>query len=181
MIVIYTDGSAKKNGSKDASGGFGVVVCNAKNNGKPEEYNVLDVHQEFTEGTTNNREEMKAIIWSLEHYGDEKHRENGFLIPTVYSDSMYCINSFTNWITGWKANGWVRAGGKKLENLDLIKIYDSLIEKGYKIDLRYIKGHDGEIWNEIADKLATGRISKTAVLNEFQENKYEQLTLEGWN
>lgn len=27
MIVIYTDGSALKNGAKNAEGGFGVIVC----------------------------------------------------------------------------------------------------------------------------------------------------------
>ena len=30
---------------------------------------------------------------------------------------------------------------------------------GYRIDLRKIKGHAGHQWNELADKLATGKIS----------------------
>lgn len=159
MITIYTDGSTLKNGSKGAIGGFGVVVV--------EDDKVIAAYSERTEGTTNNREEMKAIIYALENYG----AANGeFIMPIVYSDSMYCVNSFTNWIKGWKANGWVRAGGKKLENLDLIKTYDMLTSRdGRKIDLRYVKGHAGEIYNEIADALATGRMSVEEVMKEYGE------------
>lgn len=65
-----------------------------------------------------------------------------------------------------KANGWVRAGGKKLENLDLIQTYDMLRQE-FKIDLRKIKGHDGILYNELADGLATGQISVEDVLREY--------------
>lgn len=167
MKIIYTDGSAKKNGSKDAEGGFGVVVCECWGDENPEQYLVIDAYAERASGTTNNRMEMSALIWALRNYGTEEYRGNGFLIPIVYSDSMYCINSFTNWIRGWKANGWVRAGNKPLENLDLIKEWDKLCNEGHKIDLKYIKGHNGEIWNEIADKLATGQISPEQVLSVY--------------
>lgn len=187
MKVIYTDGSAKGNGSKNAEGGFGVVVCDVWSDKDQKKYLVLaDAYQERTIGTTNNREEMKAIIWALEHYGGEEYRGNGVLIPTVYSDSSYCVNSFTNWIQGWKANGWRRAGNKPLENLDLIKKYDELVQEGKKIDLRYIKGHNGHIWNEIADNLATGKISVDFVMTTYSptvessnQEEYEQLTIEG--
>lgn len=147
MITIYTDGSCSGN---PGPGGFGVVVV--KDN------RVIKSHQEQENSTTNNRMEMKAIIWALENYGSPKDRIIMDSTPIVYSDSAYCVNSFTNWIKGWKANGWTRAKGKKLENLDLIKRYDELTCQGYKIDLRKIAGHAGHEWNEMADGLATGRI-----------------------
>lgn len=50
MITIYTDGSCSKNGSKDAKGGFGVVVI--KDN------KVINVYQEQQENVTNNKMEM---------------------------------------------------------------------------------------------------------------------------
>lgn len=161
MLIIYTDGSSRFN---PGPGGFGVVVCESWDGN---ECLVIDAHQETTESTTNNREEMKAIIWALENYGDESHRGNGFVIPTVYSDSMYCVNSFTNWIHNWKANGWTRAKGKPLENLDLIKKYDELINKGHKINLQYVKGHSDNTWNNLADGLATGRLSAEEVMKEY--------------
>lgn len=163
MIVIYTDGSTLKNGTKDAKGGFGVVVCEGKPGQAPEEYTIIDAYEERAEGTTNNRMEMSAILWAMKKYGAH---EGDFFAPIVYSDSMYSINSFTNWIKGWKANSWVRAGNKPLENKDLILEYDRLTEEeGVKIDLRYIKGHAGEIGNELADGLATGRLTPEEVLN----------------
>ena len=152
MITVYVDGSCRGN---PGPGGFGVIVV--------EDDKVIAAYQERHSSTTNNRMEMSAIIYALENYGA---REGDFFAPIVYSDSSYCVNSFTNWINGWKANGWVRAGGKKLENLDLIQTYDMLRQK-FKIDLRKIKGHDGILYNELADGLATGQISVEDVLREY--------------
>ena len=159
MKIIYTDGSSRGNGSKTAQGGFGVVVCEVWGDEKPEAYKVIDAYAEQVEGTTNNRMEMSALIWALKNYGGPEHRGNGHAIPTVYCDSMYCVNSFTNWIKNWKANGWRRAGNKPLENLDLIKEWDRLCEAGFKVNLCHVKGHSGIFWNEVADRLATGKIS----------------------
>ena len=33
-------------------------------------------------------------------------------------------------------------------------------KQGYRIDLRKVKGHAGNEWNELADQLATGYISE---------------------
>ena len=38
--------------------------------------------------------------------------------------------------------------------------YYDFYNKGYRIDLRKIKGHVGHKYNELADKLATGKISE---------------------
>ena len=150
MLCIFTDGSTLKNGSKDARGGFGVVVTD--NN------RVINAHSHFCEGTTNNREEMKAIIWALSNYG------NSVPPPIVYSDSSYCVNTFNQWMNSWKRNGWIKSDKKVPENLDLIKLYDIIKEQGKKIDLRYVKGHAGFTFNELADALATGRMSVEEVL-----------------
>lgn len=152
MITMYVDGSCRGN---PGPGGFGVIVV--------EDNKVIAAYQEQHSSTTNNRMEMAAIIYALENYGA---KEGDFFIPVVYSDSSYCVNSFTAWINNWKANGWKRAGNKKLENLDLIQTYDMLRQE-FKIDLRKIKGHDGHIYNELADGLATGQISVEEVLREY--------------
>ena len=51
-------------------------------------------------------------------------------------------------------------------NLDLIKDYYET-EKEVKIDLRKISGHDGHLWNELADGLATGKITAEEVLKKY--------------
>lgn len=157
MITVYVDGSCKGN---PGPGGFGVIVI--------EDNKIINAHYEQESITTNNRMEMKAIIWALENYGSQIIKEGTPLeIPVVYSDSAYCVNSFTNWIHGWKANGWTRAKGKKLENLDLIQRYDELTSMGYAIDLRKIAGHAGNVWNELADKLATGKLTTEQAIEEY--------------
>lgn len=148
MITIYTDGSAHPN---PGPGGYGVVVVN---NGLLEH-----VYQKQTDNTTNNREEIKAILYSLIKYGKNKNT------PIVYSDSAYCINIFTNWMFGWERNGWIKSDGKTPENLDLIQAFYDLYQQGYRINLQKVKGHAGNYYNELADDLATGRIKEMEILN----------------
>ena len=104
--------------------------------------------------TTNNREELKAILFALITYGRNKPT------PIVYSDSAYCVNTFNDWMFRWASNNWIKSDGNSPENLDLIQAYYDFYNKGYRIDLKKIKGHVGHKYNELADKLATGKISE---------------------
>ena len=101
--------------------------------------------------------EMTAIIWALEHYGNVSG-------TIVYSDSNYCVNTFNTWMWGWKNNGWKRPKNQPVENLDLVKQYDALIQRGNRIILQKVPGHSGIKYNEIADGLATGRLTPEEVL-----------------
>ncbi len=141
LLEIYTDGACSGN---PGPGGWGAVVV--------DDDTMVDEISERTPQTTNNREEMKAILWAIEMYGKESP------LPVVWSDSAYCVNTFNTWMWNWKSNGWKRAKDQSIENLDLVKQYDSLISRGFRIDLRKIEGHAGHKWNEYADGLATGRI-----------------------
>ena len=150
-MTFYTDGSCRANGKVNAKGGYGVV-------GVDENDSVQFVRARFSTGTTNNREELKAILYVMLEYGvkcDEWGQP-----PIVYSDSAYCVNTFNEWMFSWARNGWIKSDKKVPENLDLIQTYYDLYKEGYRIDLRKIKGHAGEEWNELADQLATGFISE---------------------
>jgi ribonuclease HI len=155
MIRIYTDGSTQLNGSDKAKGGFGVVVVetnsNNHNDGK-----LIKVYQNFSSPTTNNREEMKAIIWAYGNYPG----------AAIYSDSAYCVNTFNTWINSWKRNGWIKADKKVPENLDLIKIFDEMRSVLPPIVLSKVKGHANYKWNNLADALATGNKTAEEVMNE---------------
>ena len=104
--------------------------------------------------------ELKAILYAFLNYGVNINT-NEFTnnIPIVYSDSNYCVQTFNSWMFSWANNGWVKSNKKTPENLDLIKAYYDWYQKGYRIDLRKVKGHNGIKWNELADLLATGKIS----------------------
>lgn len=147
-MTIYVDGACQKNGQAQNTGGFGVVVVDDS------EEKLLFCYNKLSENTTNNREELKAILYALLNYG----YLNGET-ATVYSDSNYCVQTFNEWMFSWARNGWIKSDKKTPENLDLIKEYYNYINKGYKINLKKIKGHAGHKWNELADKLATGSIT----------------------
>jgi ribonuclease HI len=96
-MIIYTDGSAHPN---PGPGGFGVVVLD--NNEK-----LLYNYNKSCENTTNNREEIKAILYSFFKYGVNINKEE-FIndIPIVYSDSNYCVQTFNQWMFSWAQNNW---------------------------------------------------------------------------
>ena len=141
-MIFFTDGSAHPN---PGPGGFGVVILD-------NDENLIYTYNKQTNNTTNNREELKAILWVFLHYGTSKQT------PIVYSDSNYCVQTFNNWMFSWAKNGWVKSDKKTPENLDLIQTYYEYYNKGYRIDLRKVKGHSNNKWNDLADKLATGKV-----------------------
>lgn len=140
-MIIYVDGACSGNGSADAVGGFGVVVLD-------DNENLITTYSKRNEKTTNNREELRAIIYALIKYGKQRP------IPIVYSDSAYAVNTLLQWCWSWMERGWIKSDNKPPENLDLIKAYTKFWSEGYKIELRKCAGHRGLKWNEMADKLA---------------------------
>lgn len=142
-MIIYTDGACSGN---PGPGGFGVVVLD-------DQENYVCHHSERVGSTTNNREEMKAIIWAFLKYGSK----NPVFAPTIFSDSNYAVMTFTNWMFTWQHHGWFRSNGQEPENLDLVKVFYKHWQDGYRINLQRVKGHAGNKWNELADQLATGK------------------------
>lgn len=145
-MTIYTDGSCSYNGDFDAAGGFGVVAVD-------DDKIFTYAHREI--GTTNNRQEIKAVLYALFQFGDQ------FLAPTVYCDSAYVVNIFNDWMFRWASNNWRKSDNKIPENLDLIQAYYEAYQKGYRINLKKIPGHSGNKWNDMADKLAKGELKPT--------------------
>lgn len=153
-MIIYTDGACQGNGKDVNKGGFGVVVLD-------KDENLLYNYSRLSENTTNNREELKAILYSFLNYG--VNINNQFLfnldIPIVYSDSAYAVNTLNDWMFNWANRGWLKSDNQKPENLDLIQAYYDWYSKGYRIELKKVRGHAGNQWNELADRLATGKIT----------------------
>ena len=147
-MIIYTDGSAHPN---PGPGGFGVVVLDNNEN-------LLYTYSKQCAGpVTNNEMELKAILYTFLNYGILINDWN-INVPIVYSDSNYCVQTFNDWMFKWANNNWIKSDKKVPENLELIQTYYNWYQKGYRIDLRKIKGHNGHLGNELADKLATGEI-----------------------
>ncbi len=153
-MKIYTDGSSNPN---PGPGGFGVVVLDNTENF------VYNLYRESSEQTTNNREELKAILYALKHYGETE--DNFTEIPMVYSDSAYAINTYNDWMWNWAQNDWIKSNGAKAENLDIIQEYFDLWNQGYRIELRKVLGHSDIKGNILADKLAADKIPNWRLYN----------------
>ena len=156
-MKIYTDGSSNPN---PGPGGFGVVVLDNTEN------LVYNLYRESSENTTNNREELKAILYTLKNYGALILDDEFIEIPIVYSDSVYAINTFNDWMFSWAQNDWRKSDGAKAENLDIIQKYYELWNQGYRIELKKVPGHADVKGNILADKLAADKIPFWRLYNE---------------
>ena len=126
--VAYTDGAYSS--SRD-QGGIGVIIL--KDN-KP-----ILKYSKMYKNTTNNRMELGAIIVAL------KAIKRPIDSVIIYTDSMYCV--------GCASLGW-----KRKKNQMMWKIFDEELERVNnlcpKIEFKHIKGHEGNYYNEMCDKLA---------------------------
>ena len=149
MIKIYTDGSCRSNGKENSNGGFGVVVF--KDN------KIIYYYKEQCEDTTNNREELKAILHAFD-LAQTKYKNETCII---YSDSSYCVNICNNWIYSWAKNNWINSKKKQVENIDLVQsFYDYLTIDFFNCQVVKITSHIGITENELADALATNEIAR---------------------
>ena len=141
QILIYTDGACIGN---PGQGGWSFVVQRMVNGTVIEEL----VQSGFVPETTNNRMEMQAAIEALKTIlADEA-------APiTIRSDSEILIKGVNEWIRGWIAKGWKKAGGKPVANRDL---WEQILElsQGKTITWSWVKGHAGDPMNEKVDGLA---------------------------
>jgi ribonuclease HI len=152
-VEIYTDGACSGNPGK---GGYGAVLRYKKSNG---EYITKELSEGF-EKTTNNRMEILASVVALETLTKPCK-------VTLCSDSKYLIDALEkNWLDGWIANGWRTASKKPVKNIDLWK---RLIEamKPHKIELVWVKGHNGHEFNEICDKLAVSAYNSDNLIQDI--------------
>ena len=134
MVEIYTDGACSGN---PGPGGWGVLILTGGD--EKELYG-------GAEETTNNRMELLAAIEALKATRD-------VVAVRLHTDSTYVKNGITQWINGWKRNGWKTAARKPVKNQDLWQALDQETQ-GREIDWRWVKGHAGNDGNERADELA---------------------------
>jgi ribonuclease HI len=138
-LYAYTDGACSGN---PGPGGWGVLLL-AREAGAVVKERTLQGGEAMT---TNNRMELLAAISALEALA----RPSEIIIVT---DSAYVKNGVTEWIHGWKRNGWRTAGRDPVKNADLWQRLD-LAQARHKVEWRWIKGHAGHEENERADALA---------------------------
>ncbi|OGT19168.1 MAG: ribonuclease HI [Gammaproteobacteria bacterium RBG_16_57_12] len=133
-VEIFTDGACRGN---PGPGGWGVLLR-------------YDGHQKKLHGgeahTTNNRMELLAAIMALESLKRPCQ-------VSLTTDSQYVKKGITEWLSGWKRNGWKTADRKPVKNVDLWQRLDEAI-RHHQVSWHWVRGHTGHTENELADSLA---------------------------
>ncbi len=140
VVEAFTDGACSGN---PGPGGWGVLLRTGEH------------ERELSGGeadTTNQRMELKAAVETLKTL-------NKPCRITIHSDSKYVVQGMTEWIHGWKKNGWKNANKKPVANQDLWQELDQASKK-HEVKWEWVKGHAGHPENERADDLARLAIPK---------------------
>ena len=145
VVYLYTDGACLGN---PGPGGWGVVLSW---DGQTKELSGGQTD------TTNNQMELTAVIKGLEAL---KRPVNLHIV----TDSKYVMQGITQWMTGWKRNGWRTAGKKPVANRELWEKLDSLLSS-HAVSWEWVKGHSGHPQNERCDALA----SQQAALGRYNQ------------
>lgn len=155
-LYIATDGSCRPEGSRGGpgAGGYGAAICVEGN----------DYYPLFAGSVVNatvNQMELVAIFLAIQYFHLHRavHKKTRLVI---LSDSAYSVSVVNVWLHNWKRNGWKTKSGEAVKNKDLITAIDEeIIEckrcfgtKRSPIMARWVKGHNGHLGNELADKLA---------------------------
>lgn len=133
-VELFTDGACKGN---PGPGGWGTLL------------RFKDSEKELFGGepdTTNNRMELMAVIKGLEVLKRPVQLK-------IVTDSQYVKQGITQWIAGWKRNGWRTAAKKPVKNRDLWERLDALLTQ-HQVQWQWVRGHTGHPENERADQLA---------------------------
>jgi ribonuclease HI len=99
--------------------------------------------------TTNTRMELQSVIEGLAAL---KKRTS----VDLYTDSEYVRMGLSQWMAGWKRNGWKRkerGSFKEVKNVELWQRLDELVAQ-HEVRFHRVAGHSGHPENDRCDELA---------------------------
>jgi len=155
VIHLWTDGSSINSGENVGCGGHGYVLLYG-------DFTDVDLNTKYCDDshtltgwgsatdTTNQREEMKALISAL------KRIKNHDILITVFLDSAYVKNCMEQrWYDKWRLNGWKNSKKEPVANKDLWEELIDIVESNM-LFIKYVKvkSHTNVYYNELADQLA---------------------------
>jgi ribonuclease HI len=140
-VMIYTDGGCEPNPGQ----GAWAFVC----------VSPYFEMSGFNPNTTSNQMEITAVLEAVKHA-----KEICATDILVVSDSQYTVKGFNDWSKRWRVNGWKRQEKGvfvPVKNAALWRELDSY--RGF-LKLQWIKGHNGNEFNERADELVRSEYEK---------------------
>ena len=138
-VEIFTDGACRGN---PGPGGWAALLR------KGDTEKMVSGAQETS---TNNQMELMAAIQGLEQLNKKPVR------VTLTTDSQYVRQGITQWIAGWKRNGWMTSQKKPVKNKELWQRLDAAAAE-HQVEWLWVKGHSGHRENEMVDQAANDAI-----------------------
>lgn len=148
-LKVYTDGACEPN---PGVGGYCAVIFNTG------DITPSIIIKGGEKRTTNNRMEIMGILETLRFFKDPVN-------ITFFSDSQYVCNSINLWLEKWKRRGEIKA------NMDLWnEIWE--FKKKHRFSATWIKGHNGNFYNEYADSISMEAIT---TVNKGKRKKFKKI------
>lgn len=163
IYVVYCDGACVPN---PGEAGWGAVVISPITD-------IPSLHSGKLGYGTNQTAELMAAIEGL------KRTPAGATVELV-SDSQYVLKGISEWRRGWEARCWKTYDKKPVANRELWILLFAEVDKR-KVSTRWVKGHNGDRFNEMCDQLAMEAIGGTPApeaVPEWQERFLHQLARE---
>jgi ribonuclease HI len=139
LVRLFTDGACRGN---PGPGGWAFILKHPST-GASRRSSGAEAH------TTNNRMELAGVIAGLASLKRPCRVE-------LVTDSQYVAKGISQWLAGWKRQGWQRKDGqgfKPISNVDLWQKLDSLLSV-HEVRVTHVLGHRGHPENEACDKMA---------------------------
>lgn len=136
-VTIYTDGGCWPN---PGHGGWGAVLIFDRGRR-------IEKISGYVADATNNRMELTAVIRALQSLTTPHN-------VVLNVDSKYVKRGYTEWLPKWIQYGWKTVHCKPVSNQDLWNELQKAA-KLHEISWYHVPGHAGNVYNEMADQLAT--------------------------
>jgi len=147
IISIYADGSCLRNGTPDSSSGAGAVLIDRYRN-------EMRLQSSYLGPGTNQRAEIAACTNAIKLLKRPCRIE-------IVSDSLYVVDTM--------------AGKNRIKSNH--GLWDELVRSCYRhhVTWKWVRGHSGEVFQEIADRLSRAAAEARRSLAEEELNSLSSL------
>ena len=156
-IEIYTDGGYFE---KWDVGGWGSVIF--------QQNREIERVSDWQKQTSSLEMELKAAVNALDILQNKIEPEHSSYQVTLYTDSRILIEGLTQKIHLWRQNHWVHKSGNPVKYQSLWERLEQLTHQ-YQVIWQWVKGHNGNKGNTIADGLA-----REAVMNRLNNSHHSE-------
>lgn len=160
VIDIWTDGACKGN---PGPGGFAYLI---------RMNNIIYKYAQGEMNTTNNRMELSA---ALSAFNAIKHIEIDSKLQyeiNLHSDSRYVVDAVNkNWLFNWVRRGFLNVKNTDLWSQMFLLISPFMLLSNVNVNFVWVKGHNGNFYNEVVDKLSSDACGKQGVVLNYFYNE----------